>query len=224
MQSRVSLEKPVVPARGTIHEPTRAVCPATTQILRSTTTGSQARLKRHSAAAHLENITPRQQDVLNHLITGMSNKETARALSVSESAVKFHIASLCGRLGAKNRTEIAARASRLLPASDGAAATVQAAARQTALINFGRPWASPEEVIASLHFGTTRNAAGTAPRLLAQLQMVRHFGLIHAIVQAGAFGLLGAVKRQIRVADKRLGLGAMPGGHGNAHADAHREL
>lgn len=66
-------------------------------------------------ANQLENLTPRQHDVLTHVVKGMSNKEIARALSVSESAVKFHMAALCLRMGVKNRTEIAARASRLLP-------------------------------------------------------------------------------------------------------------
>ncbi|NYS26730.1 response regulator transcription factor [Rhodobacteraceae bacterium 2376] len=64
---------------------------------------------------HLENLTPRQNDVLTHVIKGMSNKEIARAMSVSESTVKFHVASLCLRLGVKNRTQIAAQASRFRP-------------------------------------------------------------------------------------------------------------
>lgn len=71
------------------------------------------------ATVELDNITPRQRDVLGHLVKGMSNKEIARAMCVSESAVKFHIASLCSRLGVKNRTEIAARVSRLLPRPNG---------------------------------------------------------------------------------------------------------
>lgn len=63
--------------------------------------------------SQLESLTPRQEDVLAHVVKGMSNKEIARALSLSESTVKFHIASLCLRLDVKNRTQIAAHASRV---------------------------------------------------------------------------------------------------------------
>ncbi|MCC5986167.1 MAG: response regulator transcription factor [Pararhodobacter sp.] len=62
-------------------------------------------------ASQLDNLTPRQHDVLTHVVKGMSNKEIARSMSVSESTVKFHVASLCLRLGVKNRTQIAAQAS-----------------------------------------------------------------------------------------------------------------
>lgn len=55
----------------------------------------------------LANITPRQQDVLQFLVRGFSNKEISRALSLSESAIKFHVAALCSKLGVRNRTEIA---------------------------------------------------------------------------------------------------------------------
>ena len=62
----------------------------------------------------LDKFTPRQLDVLKCLVEGNSNKEIARTLSISESAVKFQIASLISRLGVKNRTEIAVRVSKVL--------------------------------------------------------------------------------------------------------------
>lgn len=114
-------------------------------------------------AAALDNITPRQQDVLNHLVKGMSNKEIARALNVSESAVKFHIASLCGRLGVKNRTEIAVRVSRLMAVSGSVADFGQAGARSKLLRAAEKTQVSPEAVIASLRAERARNGARTAP-------------------------------------------------------------
>ena len=65
-----------------------------------------------SQSSCIDNLTSRQQEVLAHVVKGKSNKEIARAISVSESTVKFHVASLCLRLNVKNRTQIAARASR----------------------------------------------------------------------------------------------------------------
>lgn len=111
------------------------------------------------AVIELQNITPRQQDVLNHLVKGMSNKQIARALIISESAVKFHIASLCGRLGVKNRTEVAVMASRLQPAPTGVVAIGRAVVRPSPLPASGLPRASPEAVIASLNLGNPPAAA-----------------------------------------------------------------
>jgi DNA-binding NarL/FixJ family response regulator len=55
-------------------------------------------------------LTERERDVIERLARGMSNKEIAAALGVSERTVKFHVASLFTKLGASNRTEAVTRA------------------------------------------------------------------------------------------------------------------
>jgi NarL family two-component system response regulator YdfI len=59
-----------------------------------------------SALAELaEPLTPREREVLEMLASGLVNKEIAAKLSISEHTVKFHVASILGKLGAATRTE-----------------------------------------------------------------------------------------------------------------------
>jgi two-component system, NarL family, response regulator YdfI len=53
----------------------------------------------------VEPLTARERDVLQMLSQGVSNKEIAARLKISEHTVKFHIASIFGKLGASSRTE-----------------------------------------------------------------------------------------------------------------------
>jgi DNA-binding CsgD family transcriptional regulator len=53
-------------------------------------------------------LTPREREVLALLAAGASNKEIARALSVSVHTAKFHVASLTEKLGASGRAEAVA--------------------------------------------------------------------------------------------------------------------
>ena len=64
-------------------------------------------------AALLETLTPRELDVLHLLAEGLSNKDIARQLIISEHTVKFHINAILGKLGAQSRTEAVVRATRL---------------------------------------------------------------------------------------------------------------
>lgn len=60
-----------------------------------------------SAAPHL---TAREMDVLGHLLQGESNKVIASALGLQVVTVKLHVRSLCKKLGAQNRTQVALKA------------------------------------------------------------------------------------------------------------------
>jgi DNA-binding NarL/FixJ family response regulator len=52
-----------------------------------------------------EPLTRREREVLQMLASGLVNKEIAAKLSISEHTVKFHVASILGKLGAATRTE-----------------------------------------------------------------------------------------------------------------------
>ena len=54
-----------------------------------------------------EELTPRETEVLRMLAEGLSNREIASILKISEHTVKFHLASIFGKLGASSRTEAA---------------------------------------------------------------------------------------------------------------------
>jgi DNA-binding NarL/FixJ family response regulator len=53
----------------------------------------------------VEELTPRERDVLALLSDGYGNRVIAERLAISEHTVKFHLASIFGKLGASTRTE-----------------------------------------------------------------------------------------------------------------------
>ena len=53
----------------------------------------------------LQEITPREIEILRMLARGLMNKEIAAELAISEHTVKFHISSILDKLGAATRTE-----------------------------------------------------------------------------------------------------------------------
>jgi DNA-binding NarL/FixJ family response regulator len=68
--------------------------------------GLQAPAAVSSPARELpEPLTPREREVLQMISAGLGNKEIAGRLSISEHTVKFHVASILGKLGASTRTE-----------------------------------------------------------------------------------------------------------------------
>jgi NarL family two-component system response regulator YdfI len=53
----------------------------------------------------VEPLTRREREVLQMLASGLGNKQIAARLAISEHTVKFHVASILGKLGAASRTE-----------------------------------------------------------------------------------------------------------------------
>jgi DNA-binding NarL/FixJ family response regulator len=59
-----------------------------------------------------QRLTRREQDILQYLTQGLSNKEIAQALGISQPTVKNHITSMLGKLRAVDRTQMAVYALR----------------------------------------------------------------------------------------------------------------
>lgn len=74
---------------------------------------SQATARLEAEAAPVESLTPRERDVLGLVADGLGNRDVAQALGISEHTVKFHLASIFGKLGASSRTEAVQRGLRL---------------------------------------------------------------------------------------------------------------
>lgn len=68
-------------------------------------------------AAHEEDertlLTPREVEVLTAVSNGLTNKEIARELGISQHTVKFHLESLMRKLGASSRAEAVSKSMRL---------------------------------------------------------------------------------------------------------------
>jgi DNA-binding NarL/FixJ family response regulator len=63
-------------------------------------------------AYQVEPLTPREMEVLQAMADGLSNKQIARQLGISEHTVKYHVNTILGKMGAQSRTEAVVRATR----------------------------------------------------------------------------------------------------------------
>ena len=64
-------------------------------------------------AAPVEALTAREHDVLALVADGLPNRDIAARLAISDHTVKFHLASIFGKLGVSTRTEAVQRGLRL---------------------------------------------------------------------------------------------------------------
>jgi len=56
-----------------------------------------------------ESLTPREREVLDLLAQGLTNRQIAERLGISEHTAKFHVAAVSGKLGAASRTDAVTR-------------------------------------------------------------------------------------------------------------------
>ena len=59
------------------------------------------------AAGGIGSLTGREREVLAEIAKGRSNREIARALTVSEKTVKAHVSAVLAKLGVQDRTQAA---------------------------------------------------------------------------------------------------------------------
>jgi len=64
-------------------------------------------------AGTAQGLTSREQEVLQYVVEGRTNRQIARALFISEKTASVHVSNIMSKLGAANRSEAAAIAHRL---------------------------------------------------------------------------------------------------------------
>lgn len=69
--------------------------------------GARSAMASSAAAPFQDVLTERERQVLQELCHGLSNKEIARKLSISEPTVKVHAQAVFRKIGARNRTHAA---------------------------------------------------------------------------------------------------------------------
>jgi DNA-binding NarL/FixJ family response regulator len=67
--------------------------------------GDQPASQRESKLPPLERLTEREQEVLDLLAEGLSNKEIAARLTLSEGTIKNHVSNILSKLHANDRTQ-----------------------------------------------------------------------------------------------------------------------
>lgn len=76
-------------------------------VLQPAATARLLRELRSPAADPLARLTPRETDVLKGIAQGRSNREIARALTLSEETVKSHVSAILAKFGLADRTQAA---------------------------------------------------------------------------------------------------------------------
>lgn len=77
------------------------------KLMTSTTTQDNNKVRSRSISPELSQLTPREQEVLQLIGNGATNREIAETLYISEGTVKTHVTHLLNRLSLRNRSQLA---------------------------------------------------------------------------------------------------------------------
>lgn len=94
---------------GHVHRADALVGPRATQLIAHFTSGSAAHpdQQQDQEPARLEQLTPREHEVLELIATGRTNAEIAEHLVLSEVTVKTHVGRILTKLDLRDRTQAA---------------------------------------------------------------------------------------------------------------------
>ncbi len=107
-------------ARAQLLEALRAVARGESLLDSKVTGGVLERLKELSAAERDDDpLSPREREVLALIARGLTNRQIAETLVISEHTARNHVTSILDKLGLSRRAEAAAYAARLGLLSDG---------------------------------------------------------------------------------------------------------
>lgn len=68
-----------------------------------------------AGASEIVRLSPRQKEILSHLLAGRSNKQIAREVGITEGTVKVRLKSVLRKIGVESRTQAAIWAMANLP-------------------------------------------------------------------------------------------------------------
>jgi DNA-binding NarL/FixJ family response regulator len=77
------------------------------KLMTNTTSQKSDRSTSRSSSPELSQLTPREQEVLQLIGNGATNREIAETLYISEGTVKTHVTHLLNRLNLRNRSQLA---------------------------------------------------------------------------------------------------------------------
>ncbi len=66
-----------------------------------------AKISSSTEQSAYEHLTEREMEIIKHIAAGMSNKEIAKALYLSQGTVKNHITNILSKLNMRDRTQVA---------------------------------------------------------------------------------------------------------------------
>lgn len=102
-----------LPANATVGEVVTAIQAAAEGLVILTSAQAESLFPsppvRQNVPAMVETLTARELEVLRSLAQGAPNKEIADQLGISEHTVKFHVASILGKMQVASRTEAVAQ-------------------------------------------------------------------------------------------------------------------
>ncbi|MEA2570426.1 MAG: two-component system, NarL family, nitrate/nitrite response regulator NarL [Acidobacteriota bacterium] len=107
--ARGVLLRTTAPAR--IHSALRAI--ADGMVVVDDELAERVLLHPRASVEMIEPLTNREQEVMQLLAAGRTNKEIAQNLGISDHTVKFHVNGILGKLGVESRTEAVVHAARL---------------------------------------------------------------------------------------------------------------
>ena len=68
--------------------------------------------------AHYETLTPREREVMGHVVSGLMNKQVAGLMNLSEITVKIHRGNVMRKMGVRSLADLV-RAAEMLSTGQG---------------------------------------------------------------------------------------------------------